>query len=66
MPIRDDVDVSEFRRMDEMEKEYYKDLEKSRVIKKCKTCGQPYSYEKGMTDPKECQDCRGDLGRLIY
>ncbi len=66
MPILMDRDMKDFREMERKELQDLAEWEKNRVIKKCKSCGNPYSYERGDIDPKKCQRCRGDEGDLIY
>ena len=58
--------MKEWFEMDRQQNKQLAEWERSRIIKHCKTCGQPYSYEKGTADPKECQSCRGEEGELIY
>ena len=66
MPLILDRDIKDFRDMEKKEMEELSVWERTRVIKKCKSCGQPYSYEKGDDDPKECMRCRGAEGELVY
>ena len=66
MPIMLEVSMKDLRDIEKREEEHRREWERSRVIKRCKSCGQPYSFEKGGTDPKECQSCRGDEGELIF
>ena len=66
MPVLTDFSMKDFREMEKREQEYRKQWEKSRIIKRCRECGKAYSYGKGEVDPKECQECRGDTGELIY
>ncbi len=66
MPLLLDRDMRDFRDMEKKELIDLREWEKSRVIRKCKECGQPYSYERGTIDPKECQRCLGAEGELVY
>ena len=65
MPSILDINMKDFHNIVKREKEYMREWERQRVIKKCRECGQPYSYERGGVDPKECQSCRGEEGELI-
>ena len=58
--------MKDFREMEKREEKALKEWERNRIIKKCRSCGQAYSYARGDNDPKECQRCRGDEGDLIY
>jgi Zn finger protein HypA/HybF involved in hydrogenase expression len=60
-----EMSMKDFRDISKREEEYLREWEKERIIKKCHECGQPYSYEKGESDPKQCQRCRGEEGELI-
>ena len=64
--LKADINLREWHELDKRQREYLKDWESQRIIGKCKSCGQPYSYEKGSRDPKQCQSCRGEEGELIY
>ena len=66
MPIVLDINMKDLRDMEKREEQYRKEWERSRIIKRCHECGQPYSYEKGGIDPRECQGCRGEEGELIF
>jgi predicted Zn-ribbon and HTH transcriptional regulator len=57
-----EVTLDEWLQMDMQEGKQLQEWERSRVIGRCKSCGQPYSFERGMKDPKECQHCRGEEG----
>lgn len=61
-----EVNMKEFRDIEKRESQYLKEWERNRIVKRCRECGQAYSYVKGETDPRECQKCRGDEGELIY
>ncbi len=43
----------------------WKEFLKTNHIKKC-SCGTAYSYPNDMSDPKACQECRGEEGELVY
>jgi hypothetical protein len=43
----------------------WRNFKKSYHVKVC-ACGTPYSYPKDMSDPKACQECRGEEGELVY
>jgi hypothetical protein len=65
MATFDQVDMREFYEIDEKQKNYLKQWESERVIKRC-SCGKAYSFEHGELDPGECATCRGQEGELIY
>ena len=66
MAVLTGFSMKEFREIEKREQQYLKEWEKNRIIKKCRECGQAYSYAKGEKDPRECQRCRGEEGELIY
>ena len=66
MPFIMDINMKDIREMEKREEKALKEWERSRIVKRCRECGQPYSYEKGQEDPKMCQNCRGETGDLIY
>jgi len=65
MAVLTGFSMKDFRNMEKIEQEYRKRWEKDRIIKRCRECGKAYSYERGAVDPRECQECRGELGELI-
>jgi len=66
MPILLNMSMKDLRDIEKREMKYLEEWERNRIIKRCKECGQPYSYAKGESDPKECQRCKGEEGDLIY
>jgi hypothetical protein len=58
--------MKSFRDAEKREMEYLREWERNRIVKKCRECGQAYSYAKNEKDPLKCQSCRGELGELIY
>jgi len=60
MPMHD------LREIEKIEEQHLREWERNRIVKKCRSCGQAYSYARGETDPKECQHCRGEEGELVY
>jgi len=66
MPFLMEINMKDIREMEKREEKALKDWERNRVVKRCRSCGQAYSYAKGDIDPKECQRCRGDEGDLIF
>lgn len=66
MPLILDRDMKDFRDAEKKELDDLREWEKSRIIKKCKGCGRPYSYDRHEIDPKECQRCRGAEGELRF
>jgi redox-regulated HSP33 family molecular chaperone len=61
-----DRSIKDFREMEKREIEQMKEWERNRIIRRCRSCGQPYSFDRGETDPKECMRCRGVEGDLIF
>jgi hypothetical protein len=65
MATFDQIDIREFYEGEERQREYLKDWEGERTIRKCH-CGKAYSFEQGTEDPGECASCGGREGDLIY
>lgn len=65
MPINLDMSLNDWFEQKKKDELDMAEWERSRVIKRCKSCGQPYSFEKDGIDPKECQNCRGEEGTII-
>ncbi len=66
MPFLMDISMKDFRDISKREEQYLKEWERGRIVRKCRECGQAYSFEKGEIDPRDCQSCRGEEGELIY